>query len=187
MTTYTDTELLNFLQLLTNQKTYTGRVILRMSTTDRGWRLHETSQHGAVEDVRTAIDRVIRETVIGQKADKADLGKMPRRTSLKQIESTKATKSFLEEHGYKWKKTWSTSSDDDISFYDILTPEKYPTIFGRFRWKRKVIGELYTSDRMDHARLKVYDATHEPYLYELLKKLVLIYPMDSPYTELVNK
>ncbi|MDY6893867.1 MAG: hypothetical protein SVO01_00390 [Thermotogota bacterium] len=52
----TDTERLDFLQQLTNRKKYTGKVILRESTTGRGWRLHEHSGDGAVESVRDAID-----------------------------------------------------------------------------------------------------------------------------------
>ena len=51
---YSDTELLDYLQTLTDQKGYTGRVILRMSCTGRGWRLHETSE-SAVSNVREAI------------------------------------------------------------------------------------------------------------------------------------
>lgn len=53
---HTDTELLDFLQKLTNKDMYTGKVILRLSTTGRGWRLHETSTEGAVPDVRQAIE-----------------------------------------------------------------------------------------------------------------------------------
>ena len=51
----TDTELLDFLQSLTNDAAYTGRVICRKSTTGRGWRLHETSRSCGVLDVRQAI------------------------------------------------------------------------------------------------------------------------------------
>ncbi len=39
----TDTELLDALQSLNDRSDYTGKCILRMSTTGRGWRLHETS------------------------------------------------------------------------------------------------------------------------------------------------
>ena len=52
----TDKERLDFLQKLTDKGAYTGTVILRDSTTGRGWRLGETSWHGAVPDVRQAID-----------------------------------------------------------------------------------------------------------------------------------
>jgi len=52
----TDKERLDFLQKMTDLKEYTGTVILRDSTTGRGWRLHETEQEGAVKDVRQAID-----------------------------------------------------------------------------------------------------------------------------------
>jgi hypothetical protein len=52
----TDKDRINFLQKLTDQKKYTGDVILRISTTGRGWRLHETSQLGATSSVREAID-----------------------------------------------------------------------------------------------------------------------------------
>lgn len=51
---YTDTELLDFLQELTDREKYTGRVVLRESSTGRGWRLHEISG-SSVCDVRQAI------------------------------------------------------------------------------------------------------------------------------------
>ena len=41
--------------------TYTGRVILRMSSTERGFRLHETSREGSERTVREAIDKHMRE------------------------------------------------------------------------------------------------------------------------------
>lgn len=53
----TDKERLDFLDSLTGK--YTGKVILRDSTTGRGWRLHETSSKGCTGDVRTAIDNYI--------------------------------------------------------------------------------------------------------------------------------
>ena len=56
---YTDTELLDYLQKLTNRNHYTGRVILRESSTGRGWRLHETSMPEAVNDVRKAISQML--------------------------------------------------------------------------------------------------------------------------------
>jgi len=52
---YTDTELLDFLQSLTDRKEFTGKVLLRNSDFGRGWRLHETEIPGAVSDVRQAI------------------------------------------------------------------------------------------------------------------------------------
>ena len=55
MKKYTDTELLDFLQEMTNRRNYTGKIILRWSLTGRGWRLHETSHPDAVSDVRKAI------------------------------------------------------------------------------------------------------------------------------------
>ena len=50
----TDTERLDFIQELTDG--YGLGWILRRSTSGRGWRLHETSKVGAVNDVRKAID-----------------------------------------------------------------------------------------------------------------------------------
>lgn len=55
----TDTELLDFLERLNREKRYTGKCILRLSTTGRGWRLHETSEEAAVSSVREAISRFI--------------------------------------------------------------------------------------------------------------------------------
>jgi len=52
---YTDTELLDFLQELTKDNAYTGKVICRFSSTGRGWRLHESSKDDAIPDVRQAI------------------------------------------------------------------------------------------------------------------------------------
>ncbi len=56
---YTDTELLDFLQGLTDRNRYTGRVICRLSGTGRGWRLHESSRITAISDVREAITHAI--------------------------------------------------------------------------------------------------------------------------------
>ena len=50
-----DKELLDFLEKLHKQSKYTGRCILRMSETGRGWRLHETDGGGASDTVREAI------------------------------------------------------------------------------------------------------------------------------------
>ncbi|MFH1547258.1 MAG: hypothetical protein ABIC57_02115 [bacterium] len=58
MKQYTDTELLDFLQGLTDRKVYTGKVILRNSVTGRGWRLHETSGAG-VEQPRNNVRQAI--------------------------------------------------------------------------------------------------------------------------------
>ena len=65
MKKHTDTELLDFLQKLTDEHVYTGRVVLRMSDTGHGWRLHETSLDTAVSNVRLAI-----ENFINQRGDK---------------------------------------------------------------------------------------------------------------------
>jgi len=51
----TDTELLDFLQVLNSEARYTGRCILRLSPHGRGWRLHETSEGNAYWSVREAI------------------------------------------------------------------------------------------------------------------------------------
>jgi len=50
----TDTDRIDFLQKHLGE--YSEKVICRKSTTGRGWRLHETSHPGAVNDVRQAID-----------------------------------------------------------------------------------------------------------------------------------
>ena len=57
----TDTERINFMEKLTSFKNYPGKVILRMSTTGRGWRLHETSRKQSSTSVRDAIDKAIYE------------------------------------------------------------------------------------------------------------------------------
>lgn len=57
----TDKERMDFLQELTDKGEYTGKVILRKSTTGRGWRLHETALFEAVSSVREAIDNMMRE------------------------------------------------------------------------------------------------------------------------------
>ena len=54
-----DKERLDFLQTLLEQGTYTKRVILRNSSTGRGFRLHETSKPGSFMSVRDAIDNII--------------------------------------------------------------------------------------------------------------------------------
>lgn len=58
-----DTELLNALQKLNDEKSYTGKCILRMSASGRGWRLHETSQPYARRNVRNAIEEFIERTM----------------------------------------------------------------------------------------------------------------------------
>jgi hypothetical protein len=58
---YTDTEMLDFLQNMTNQHVYTGRVVCRHSTIQRGWRLHESSHEKAIPNVRQAIEMFIDE------------------------------------------------------------------------------------------------------------------------------
>ena len=55
----TDTELLNVLQELNDNAEYTGKCILRISMTGRGWRLHETGEEEFVSpqiSVRQAIE-----------------------------------------------------------------------------------------------------------------------------------
>jgi hypothetical protein len=58
---YTDTEMLDFLQKLTDNKAYTGQVVCRHSSIGRGWRIHETCREEAVSDVRKAIEMFIDE------------------------------------------------------------------------------------------------------------------------------
>jgi len=57
-----DTERLDFLQSLNDKEIYTGKCELRMSTTGRGWRLHETETFSgkACRLVRTAIDNFMK-------------------------------------------------------------------------------------------------------------------------------
>ena len=58
--TFTDKELLDFLQAQNDKEIYTGKVIFRWSREKHGWRLHETSREGAKKDVREAIVDAIR-------------------------------------------------------------------------------------------------------------------------------
>lgn len=58
---FADKARLDKLQALTEKNAYTGSVIMRMSSSGRGWRLHETEQSGADSDVRGAIDRFFAE------------------------------------------------------------------------------------------------------------------------------
>lgn len=50
-----DTEILDWLQDQLDLKQYTGKCIFRWSSTERGFRLHETMLPGAVSNVREAI------------------------------------------------------------------------------------------------------------------------------------
>lgn len=52
----TDTDRIDFLQELTEKFSEEGKVIGRMSTTNRGWRLHQTKLKKGVSSVRGAID-----------------------------------------------------------------------------------------------------------------------------------
>lgn len=62
-TSYTDEERINFLQkIMVDEGKYSGKVILRESTTGRGPRLHETQWSGACESVRETIDAMMEST-----------------------------------------------------------------------------------------------------------------------------
>jgi hypothetical protein len=52
----TDTERIDLLEALNNEALYTGKCILRLSSTGRGWRLHETEKTDGYPTVREAID-----------------------------------------------------------------------------------------------------------------------------------
>ena len=54
-----DTELLDFLEDQNGKSRYTGKCVFRLSTSGRGWRLHETSGAGALGSVRGAIKSAI--------------------------------------------------------------------------------------------------------------------------------
>jgi len=59
---YTDTDLINFLESKNEEKRYTGLCVFRMSSTGRGWRLHETTGKDAKNTVRQAIlDAILKE------------------------------------------------------------------------------------------------------------------------------
>ena len=55
----TDTELLDALQKLNDDKAYTGKCILRLSSDGRGWRLHETIRPFGRHNVRNAIEEFV--------------------------------------------------------------------------------------------------------------------------------
>ncbi len=59
MPRYTDKQLLDFLQLLTNRRRNTGKVVIRESSKGGGWRLMETANKHGVKDVRQAITRAL--------------------------------------------------------------------------------------------------------------------------------
>lgn len=54
-----DTDLLDFLEYHNGKARYTGKCLFRLSSTGRGWRLHETSGEGAYRSVREAIEAAI--------------------------------------------------------------------------------------------------------------------------------
>lgn len=60
--TFTDKELLDFLQAQNDKEIYTGKVIFRWSRKKHGWRLQETSRKEAKKDVREAIADAIRKS-----------------------------------------------------------------------------------------------------------------------------
>lgn len=51
-----DRDRLDFLQALNDKASYSGRCVLRWSTSGRGWRLHESNGFGIFTSVRQAID-----------------------------------------------------------------------------------------------------------------------------------
>ena len=56
----TDTELLDALQKLNDDKRHSGKCVLRMSAGGTGWRLHETTRPFARRNVRNAIEEFIK-------------------------------------------------------------------------------------------------------------------------------
>lgn len=56
---FTDAELISFLEEENNKCRYTGNCIFRLSTTRRGWRLHETSKPQGCPTVREAITKAM--------------------------------------------------------------------------------------------------------------------------------
>jgi len=60
MDEYTDKEMLDWLEKKNQEARYTGLCKFRYSTTGRGWRLHETSQHDSFPSVREAIQNAMR-------------------------------------------------------------------------------------------------------------------------------
>lgn len=70
-----DTELLDFLEELNRQARYTGKCILRMSGTGRGWRLHETSQ---LDEGENPVSNTVRDAIEKFK-NKTDKGKSDER------------------------------------------------------------------------------------------------------------
>ena len=70
MKEYTDKELLDYLEDINKKGDYTGKCILRNSTTGRGWRLHETDKEDSSLTVREAIIKKIEEYIQTMKEDK---------------------------------------------------------------------------------------------------------------------
>jgi hypothetical protein len=58
---HSDKELLDYLQKMLDAKRYTGKCVLRWSSTGRGFRLHETSLEGSCNNIRKAISDFIDE------------------------------------------------------------------------------------------------------------------------------
>ena len=59
-----DEERIDFLETLNSKAEYTGKCLLRLSTTGRGWRLHETEN--GFDTVREAIDSFIEEGEVNE-------------------------------------------------------------------------------------------------------------------------
>lgn len=55
----TDTEILDWLEKQNALSRYTGKCVFRLSTTGRGWRLHETSLPSAEKSVRVALAKAM--------------------------------------------------------------------------------------------------------------------------------
>jgi hypothetical protein len=64
----TDTERLDFLQGMLNQKRYTGWCECRWSTTGRGMRLHEKTSGEGFRSIREAIDYMYYQELIEKQA-----------------------------------------------------------------------------------------------------------------------
>jgi hypothetical protein len=66
----TDTDRIEYLEALNTKSEYTKHVVLRMSETGRGWRLHEHIT--GYKTVRDAIDSFMKENPILQGEDDED-------------------------------------------------------------------------------------------------------------------
>lgn len=91
---------------------------------------------------------------------------MVKRISSKQIKRKLDLFKFFEDNKVVWSKRFRFTSDYDLHFLHIKTPQK----IGRFYKRHRKIAEMYIDEEISYVTIEVWDVEYEQYLYDLLLK-----------------